>query len=194
MIVGTQEECYDTLLLSDYIQINPNPIANFTYSIEFQNTCDIGIEFHVPNDGLETFNWDFNNGISSTLSNPIEIFEYNEPFEVVLEVENEFSCTDTISKIIEVVEFKPIFVPNTFTPNEDNKNDIFHPISACIEEIEFWIYDRWGKQVFYSQEINHGWDGKFDGILLKNDSYSWRLKYYHNDKLIDENGFVVLLK
>ncbi len=45
----------------------------------------------------------------------------------------------------------------------------FHPISACIKEIEFYIYDRWGKLVFYSEEIDKGWDGRFENADLKMD-------------------------
>ena len=131
---------------------------------------------------------------TTTLSDPLKIFEYNQQFEVELQVENEFSCKDTIIKTLEIPKFKPVFVPNVFSPNTDSKNDLFHPISACIKEIEFYIYDRWGKLVFYSEEIDKGWDGRFENADLKNGSYTWRLRYDHDGELIDENGFVILIR
>ena len=194
LIVGTEEGCYGSLQLPQYIQINPNPSADFSYSIEFQNNCDIGIEFNTESLGANSYNWNFNNGNSSSLSNPIEVFEYNQQFEVELEVQNEFSCADTISKILEVPKFKPVYVPNVFTPDGNGNNDLFHPVSACITEVEFWIYDRWGKLVYYTEEIEVGWDGYFEGLLLNNDTYSWRLKYNHDGEIMDENGFVLLLR
>mgnify|MGYP001353377511 CR=1 FL=1 len=65
---------------------------------------------------------------------------------------------------------------------------------VCITEVEFWIYDRWGKLVYYTEEIEVGWDGYFEGLLLNNDTYSWRLKYNHDGEIMDENGFVLLLR
>ena len=194
LIIGTEEECFDTLVLSQHIQINPNPSANFEYSIEFQNNCDIGVKFNNQSESADAYFWNFNDGEVSTLSDPLKIFEYNQQFEVELQVENEFSCKDTIIKTIEIPKFKPVFVPNVFSPNTDSKNDLFHPISACIKEIEFYIYDRWGKLVFYSEEIDKGWDGRFENADLKNGSYTWRLRYDHDGELIDENGFVILIR
>jgi len=46
------------------------------------------------------------------------------------------------------------FVPSAFTPNDDRLNDLFGPIAtAPLQHYEFRIYDRWGQQVFYSNNI-----------------------------------------
>ena len=58
--------------------------------------------------------WNFNDGEVSILSNPLKIFEYNQQFEVELQVENEFSCKDTIIKTLEIPKFKPVFIPNIY--------------------------------------------------------------------------------
>ncbi len=63
-----------------------------------------------------------------------------------------------------------------------------------IEKVEFRIYDRWGKLVFFTKDIYQGWDGTFDGILLANDTYAWQLKYDHDGEGITEHGFVLLLQ
>ena len=194
LITSTIEGCEDTLTLIDYIQINPNPEAEFNYGIEFQNSCDIGIQFNNLSQGATNFQWDFNNGQTSNLANPNEVFEYNQQFEVILEVFNEFSCSDLTARILEIPKFKPVYVPNVFTPNNDLVNDLFKPVSACIEKLEFRIYDRWGKLVFFTKDIYHGWDGTFDGILLANDTYAWQLKYDHDGEDITEHGFVLLLQ
>jgi len=81
-----------------------------------------------------------------------------------------------------------------FTPDGNDNNDLFHPVSECIKESEFWIYDRWGKLIFHSKEIDHGWDGSYEGLPLKKDTYVWSLKYTYKGKTKNENGFVLLLK
>ena len=135
--------------------------------------------------------WNFNDGEVSKLSDPLKIFEYNPQFEGELQVENEFSCKDTIIKTLEIPKFKLVFVPKVFSPNIDSKNDLFHPISACIKEIEFYINERWRKLAFYSEEIDIRWDGRFENADLKNGSLTWRLRYDYDRELIDENGFVI---
>lgn len=193
LIVSTPEGCADTLNIQEYIQINQNPIAEFSYEIEFQNSCDIGIIFNNHSIGASSYLWDFNNGTTSTLINPNETFLYNEQFAVTLEAINEFNCNDTTIKLLEVPKFKPVYVPNVFTPDGDLINDDFQPVSACIEELEFKIYDRWGRLVFISDHIDEGWDGTYNGGMLANDTYSWQLIYDHDGDEVIEYGFVLLL-
>ncbi|MFA6923079.1 MAG: LamG-like jellyroll fold domain-containing protein [Bacteroidales bacterium] len=56
-----------------------------------------------------------------------------------------------------------IDVPSAFSPNGDNENDILYLRGKCIENINFYIYDRWGQKVFESHYLSHGWDGTFNG-------------------------------
>jgi gliding motility-associated-like protein len=53
-------------------------------------------------------------------------------------------------------------IPNIFTPNGDNINDIFNIISEIenIKEYEFTVFNRWGEKVFKSTDMKLGWDGK----------------------------------
>lgn len=55
----------------------------------------------------------------------------------------------------------PLYVPNVFTPNGDSLNNTFKPLPIYIsdEDYEFKIFDRWGKLVFETNDLNHGWDG-----------------------------------
>ncbi len=64
---------------------------------------------------------------------------------------------DTTEKII-----PDIYIPNSFTPNGDGKNDVFN-IKTVYEFSEFKlvIYNRWGDMIFESEDINKGWDGTY---------------------------------
>jgi gliding motility-associated-like protein len=60
----------------------------------------------------------------------------------------------------------PMYVlPNVFTPNGDNKNDVFQPYEcpAFVQSLEFKAFNRWGAQVFSTKDVNINWDGKTNG-------------------------------
>jgi len=56
----------------------------------------------------------------------------------------------------------PVYrLPNVFTPNGDGKNDYFHPFDyTSVSEINLKIFDRWGKEVFETNDPDINWDGK----------------------------------
>jgi len=65
-----------------------------------------------------------------------------------------------------------IYIPEGFSPNGDNINDIFKVESKNISDtIDFKIYNRFGNLVFESQNIDKGWDGMSKGKLLPSGSY-----------------------
>jgi len=70
-------------------------------------------------------------------------------------------------------------VPNVFTPNGDGNNDLFIPVLAnWITSYQLIIYNRWGQEIFYSERLMHGWDGRTSaGIEVPNGTYYWIIKY-----------------
>ena len=66
--------------------------------------------------------------------------------------------------VIDVACEEPdIFIPNAFTPNNDQDNDVLYVRGNYIEKMTFRIYNRWGQKVFESQDQSVGWDGTFEG-------------------------------
>ena len=59
-----------------------------------------------------------------------------------------------------------VFIPNAFTPNNDNENDILYVRGKNVEKMVLKIYDRWGELVFETDKQNIGWDGTFKGALV----------------------------
>lgn len=90
-----------------------------------------------------------------------------------------------------------IFISNSFTPNDDDKNDLFFPIFQCeYSYYLFTIFDRWGNTVYTSNNINGKWDGKFKGNPCPDDVYVFRLEAIQkgNDKKIIRNGHISLFR
>jgi gliding motility-associated-like protein len=84
--------------------------------------------------------------------------------------QNENFCTDTAVSVVRTHIEKSVFVPDAFTPNKDQLNDILYvlagPDAATLKD--FGIYNRWGQRVFLVQNVSpnnpaFGWDGKING-------------------------------
>ncbi|MHC1705936.1 MAG: gliding motility-associated C-terminal domain-containing protein [Bacteroidales bacterium] len=85
-------------------------------------------------------------------------------------------CTDA-----DTIYFLPctdLWVPNAFTPNRDNNNDIFMPkCSQSLSEFQLLIYNRWGQLLFTSNDILRGWDGRYRDQDCKADVYVYTITW-----------------
>ena len=113
-------------------------------------------------------------------------------------VTDEFGCNSTKIKNIEVLQDYFSYTPDTFTPNNDGVNDIFHPslTNINIESYQLFIFDRWGKGVFSTINYNEGWDGtNKEGIELPSDVYNYKILYKTNLGVEKEEvGKILMLK
>lgn len=94
-----------------------------------------------------------------------------------------------------------VYMPNTFSPNNDGSNDIFYPRGTGLYTIKsFKIFNRWGQMVFSENGINandpqYGWDGTFNGVLLQPDVYVYILEVVcTNNVILPIKGNVTLIK
>lgn len=94
------------------------------------------------------------------------------------------------------VYFDPlIFVPNAFTPDGDDFNNVFKAVAHNILEFEMLIFNRWGEIVYVMDNLEDYWDGSYNNSLAQDDVYVWQIIY--TDLKGNENqlrGHVVLLK
>jgi len=88
-----------------------------------------------------------------------------------------------------------IYVPNAFTPNSNDINEVFLPVSNCkITNYQIIILNRWGVKIFESNNPNIGWNGKLNEILQSNDVYVYQLQAELIDNFIGTNKKQVSLK
>jgi gliding motility-associated-like protein len=68
------------------------------------------------------------------------------------------------------------YIPNTFTPNDDGINETFTGTGIGIKAYKMWIYDRWGEKLYYTEDINKGWDASVKGVhnVEKMDVYTYK--------------------
>lgn len=97
---------------------------------------------------------------------------------------------------INVDEKYSLDVPDAFSPDGDGINDIIYARGWGIKEVkEFRIYNRWGQEVFYSDNIHRGWDGNFRGKAQEMDTYAYiiRVLQYDGDEKVKE-GLIELIR
>lgn len=98
-----------------------------------------------------------------------------------------FPCGSIYSNTISVTGCPPdknsyIWIPNTFTPNNDGLNDVWTPVFKNKKIILLRIFDRWGQCVFTGTEVNqYKWDGTFKGLACEQGVYAF-LIIYQNEK------------
>ena len=89
-----------------------------------------------------------------------------------------------------------IVVPNAFTPNGDGLNDVIKVIhnSTIFSLNYFKIYNRAGKLIFETKNIEEGWDGKLNGSVAESDAYYWLAEYNTWDnKVYQVKGSFILI-
>lgn len=113
-----------------------------------------------------------------------------------------YGCSNTGEVTVFVVcSDKNLFVPNTFSPNNDGSNDRFYPRGSGLTRIQnMRIFNRWGQTVFHKSNIaandpNGGWDGTFNGKKLDPDVYVYTIDVLcENGEVFPFKGNVMLLK
>ena len=97
---------------------------------------------------------------------------------------------------VAVLEVAEIFVPNSFTPNGDGKNDILKPIPKGLRELtHFTVYNRFGQQVFQTKDATKGWDGRMNGSRTNSEVFVWVAEGKTMDgRTIQRKGTILLLR
>ena len=103
-------------------------------------------------------------------------------YEVKITVSNAALCSDSNSISIKISE-SSLQVPNVFTPNGDGQNDEFRVAYKSITSFEAWVYNRWGRKVFYWNDPQKGWDGNINGKKATPGPYFYVIKATGSDGL-----------
>jgi gliding motility-associated-like protein len=187
---------------TSYTTVYPMPTADFSFNPQPTTILDPVIYFTNLSGGafIPDVKWTFGDPAhtSSILSNPS--FSYLDPgsYPVQLVVTTNHGCKDSVTKTAVIMEDYFIYIPNAFTPNQDGVNETFFAKGEGIKDFRMYIFDRWGNQVFYSDDISKEWDGRFmakGDNIIQEDVYVWKieLKTFKNESKILK-GTVSLLK
>ena len=88
----------------------------------------------------------------------------------------------TYSNIVSFDQRAVVFFPTGFSPNGDGQNDEFKPVGLFVQSYDMTIFNRWGETLFFTDNIDAGWDGTFLGEKVINGVYVYKTNY------TDQNG------
>lgn len=152
--------CEAVIEKPDYITVFPKPEAGFTSFPEKTSLLEPLINFSDLSAFATAWRWDFgDNSGSSTEQNPAYNYQDTGWFIITQVVENTYHCIDTATGTVYIEPDWALYIPSGFTPNNDGLNDLFQVKGYGILEYEIYIFCRWGQLVYYSTDMNGGWDG-----------------------------------
>lgn len=169
--------CINKLRTTAYLFVDQKPVTSFEIAEPSAASGGIQIVFNNTTTNGYTYSWDFGDHTSgdntSTAANPTHIYSTPGEYTVQLTATNAHGCSETLLKTIMAAHNHSIFIPTTFTPNNDGINDIFRVRGGNIESVSMNIYNQWG-QLIYRAEQNE-WDGSMKGDIVQNGTYVYMI-------------------
>ena len=151
--------CSNVGIGSEFIDVLNRPQASIDYNPKEANMLDPEIRFVNNSIFSNTYLWIFgDNTPNSTEFEPVHLYQEDNIYPVMLIAQNG-PCVDTAFTIVNINSYYSLYVPNTFTPDGDGKNDYFQPKGVGISDYKIYIYNRWGEEVFSSDDMGICWDG-----------------------------------
>jgi gliding motility-associated-like protein len=176
-----------------YFDILPNPVSMFHPDVQLLD---------ASSSDVVSWDWVVDGGTpaASTLQDITAHFPDGVAanYDVTLYVENADGCVDSVTRIVQVVSEVLLYAPNTFTPDDDEFNQVWYVYISGIDMTRFnlLIYNRWGEVIWENHDPNAGWDGTYEGKIVQDGIYTWTLetKDVSNDKTMTFNGFVQVIR
>jgi gliding motility-associated-like protein len=203
---NTEGHCKTQATLEKPITVYGNPTAGFSYG-PYGNDLTISdpeVQFTNLSSAIggNTYKWQIDSLSTSTDVNPTYKFPAIGKYNITLTATSIYGCTDKTTQTLEIKNDFGIFIPNTFTPNDDDLNDVFVPVftpyGLDAKTFEMEIFDRWGKSLYQTKDVTKGWNGKVQNKAderQSNDVFMYKIKYKDmNGIAYVKEGKVILLR
>ena len=189
------------------VEVYPTAEAAFSLSPTRVTAPGQPVYFVNLSENATQFTWDFGDGVTSTVETPVHEYNVAGLYDISLTANNEWGCatTYTLEEGVLAEDGGLLVFPTAFTPSASGPsggyydrasydNDVFYPLHAGVQTYELMIFTKWGEMVFYSDDVNIGWDGYINGKLAATDVYAWKASAtLSNGESIQQVGNVTLL-
>ncbi len=200
MVVGRDERnCFaDTAYAPIRVFPNPTVDAGPNKTINVGQTVDL---IPIISSDVTHVTWSPTSGIFRN-DYPAITVKPNETTEYTVDVTNAGGCMARGRVIVHVLcNGANVFIPNTFSPNNDGFNDRFYPRGSGLFRVKSAkVFNRWGQIVyekndFLPNDVNAGWDGTLNGKTLSPDIYVYIMEIMcDNNTVLPLKGNVALIK
>ncbi len=180
-VTATSEHgCESTQYYENLIEVFGLPNSKFSLATGDEMLYETMVPFINESTGATTYSWDFGDGYSSNDHSATHTYQTGGEYVVTLTATNEYGCSDTYDYLVRIDNTTYVFVPNTFTPDNDGLNDLFIPVFSSLDEIRtysFEIVNRWGDIVFATDNPEEGWQGNVHNgeHYVHNDYFTWTI-------------------
>ena len=172
--------CTNELAVADFICVLPTPTAAIEATNTQLNSAEPTTEITNASVGAVSYIWNLGDELTDYYyfqpgEHTYPIYNYDN-YLINLIAIGENGCSDTANLLIEFDNSLIIYVPNTFTPNGDEMNQVFKPIiPAPVTSYRLRIYNRWGELIFESFDPTNYWDGSYNGEMVSDGMYTWEI-------------------
>lgn len=165
LTIWTDSGCIDTVSFTAPMDVTVHPIPSGQLTVEpdtqsifepffsFSGLSDNAISCSIdPADG---------NVLEAAMGGCQFLYTYADTgnYRPILSVTNEYGCTATDTAFLRVQPEFRFWLPNAFTPGINDLNDGWGPVSLGVKDFQLWVYNRWGQEVFYTEDPDERWDG-----------------------------------
>jgi trimeric autotransporter adhesin len=196
--VTTAQGCVNDTIVPQMIEVFEVPTALFTPDPTTASLIWATIEFNDQSTGdIVSWEYTFGDGETSDLQHPTHMYQDTGYYSVTLTVTTADGCEAQTRGNVRITPDHMFYIPNSFTPNGDGRNDAFRPYGEGLvwDTFEMRIFNRWGQQVFWSKNIENAWDGTFNGTQAENGVYVYRITIQDvNGRELPFSGKVQLLR
>ena len=172
--------CFDSSQMT--VTVLPVPEAGFS-SAAMNDTTVVsnGIYlFHDESTNAVQWYWDFGDGNTSNVQNPVHRYQINGDKSVTQVVVNEYGCTDTVRQLLRPDLFGNLFIPNAFSPELGTEGAReFRPVGVGLDAYKIEVFATNGQRVWASEKLVDGqpvesWNGSFEGEICPPGIYWWK--------------------
>lgn len=184
LTVVSNDGCSTALKIVGMISVFSRPVANFIYSPNPINELEPTVQFtdkSTDEYGITWWAWNFGDGSAlgpeNSFENPSHLYPDTGAYCPKLVVTNNKGCVDTVVQCLPVEQIFTLYIPGAFSPNGDGLNEFFEPKGSDIKSFEMYIYDRWGMELYYTNDIHKGWNGRVKSVgpICQEDSYVYKI-------------------
>ncbi|MEN9968389.1 MAG: hypothetical protein RIR94_563, partial [Bacteroidota bacterium] len=202
LVTGTDANGCESLPVQATVQIDPIPEPNFYINPDQVEIDDPTITIYNVTAGNLNHLWNANGSI---FENSNSSFSYQLPFQegtytIQLVSSSDLGCADSLTLTASVLNNIAVYIPNSFTPDANEFNTVFFPVFSTgfiPKGYQFTIFNRWGEEIFFSNDHTAYWDGAMaDGTDCPDGIYNYLIEYQETDKGEVQRilGFVHLLR
>ncbi len=161
LTVTSDSGCVSTKIKNNYITVYPNPNAVFSVLPSTATVTDPVVSFTNLSTGATGWSWNLGDNTLLAIEHPADhTYPDTGTYLVTLITSTQYNCFDTAQQTIIIEPDFMFYIPNAFTPDGDGTNDSFTGKGVFIKEFEMTIYDRWGNNIYYTDDIKKPWDGR----------------------------------